>query len=158
MAVAKRETLLDAASSFPLTVSRLIGPTDEFQSIDASFLYIKLNACSVACLVVLIVLKPLFEPKVPAVFLKQFRDASDGTRACYQAIIELSLPVTGFRIAGSGLLPGQYEARVAQFASHPLQTDLGLPDGPIAARLPFVVNIDFESPNGTTMWSATSHV
>jgi len=62
--------------------------------------------------------------EVPLVFLKQFRDIADAGRACYQAVCEAPAKITSFQ--KGHLLPGDYEVNIAQYDSHPLQTDLGL--------------------------------
>ena len=60
----------------------------------------------------------------PLVFLKQFRDVADPTRACYQAIIEAESKVT--RFGGGHRLAGDYTATVRALDSHPIVSDLGL--------------------------------
>jgi len=90
--------------------------------------------------------------EVPSVFLKQFRDAADGTRACYQAIIEAPSRVT--KLHGGGLLPGTFVARAAEFASHPVRSDLGLVGSEVAAEFPFWVNFDFDIELGVEVWKA----
>ena len=72
------------------------------------------------------------------VFLKQFRDAGDGTRACYQAVVEA--PV---RIGQVSTLPAQsdHRIRVHPLDSHPIGQELGLADQ--QAEVSFEVEIDF---------------
>lgn len=89
---------------------------------------------------------------VPGVFLKQFRDAADGTRACYQAIIEANSSVTGLH--SGGLLPGAYTATIAAYPSHPVASDLGLAAGAVPVELAFQVNFDFVIDCGKAVWQA----
>ncbi|MBK7400630.1 MAG: NAD(P)-binding protein [Myxococcales bacterium] len=58
------------------------------------------------------------------VFLKQFPDAREGTKACYQAIVEADVPISG-AVTG-GLLAGDFEVDVTRFASHRIVETLGL--------------------------------
>jgi hypothetical protein len=62
--------------------------------------------------------------RVPMVFLKQFPDAADGTRACYQALVEASIDV----VSGleGGWLPGEYGITVNRYDSHRIVENLGL--------------------------------
>ena len=78
------------------------------------------------------------EGMVAQVFLKQFRDAGDGTRACYQAVVEA--PV---RIGQVSTLPAQndHRIRVHPLDSHPIGQELGLADQ--QAEVSFEVEIDF---------------
>jgi uncharacterized protein with NAD-binding domain and iron-sulfur cluster len=88
--------------------------------------------------------------EVPAVFLKQFRDAADGRRACYQAIIETKVKVTGLEQAG--FLDGGYRCRVHDYASHPVKSDLGLADSTVPTTLPFHLKFSFEAGTGREVW------
>lgn len=58
------------------------------------------------------------------VFLKQFPDAFDGSRACYQAIVESDLPILG-QVKG-GHLAGDWEAEIRRYDSHRIVENLGL--------------------------------
>ena len=62
--------------------------------------------------------------RYPLVFLKQFRDIADGTRACYRSVVESPVHITAFRAAG--LLDGRYEIAIGTYESHPIVQDLGL--------------------------------
>jgi len=90
--------------------------------------------------------------EVPGVFLKQFRDVADGTRACYQAIVEAGSFVTTFH--SGGILTGSYAATVADYASHPLATNLGVKPGTVPLDLAFQVNIEFTIADGSEIWRA----
>jgi hypothetical protein len=89
---------------------------------------------------------------MPLVFLKQFRDAVDGTRACYQAIIEADAQIT--RFGGFGMLPGNYEVKVEPLSSHPFVEDFGLPASRLTAKIAFYANYDFTMNMGTEAWRA----
>jgi hypothetical protein len=58
------------------------------------------------------------------VFLKQFPDIVDATRACYQAIVEAPVRITG-PMRGD-LIPGHWSITVSQCVSHPIVDVLGL--------------------------------
>lgn len=90
--------------------------------------------------------------EVPGVFLKQFRDTADGTKACYQAIVEAGSFVDKFN--GGGLLDGTYQAAIHNYDSHPLADDLGLAPGQHPLEFPFWVNMDFTIGKGTEVWKA----
>ncbi|GMQ86256.1 MAG: hypothetical protein BMS9Abin07_1829 [Acidimicrobiia bacterium] len=91
--------------------------------------------------------------KIPVVNLKQFRDAVDGTKACYQAIIDSNLELTGFH--GGGPLLGDHRVTITPCASHQLIEDLGLPGPSFTARAGAWVTMDFLANPGTPVWSAT---
>jgi hypothetical protein len=58
------------------------------------------------------------------VFLKQFPDAEDGRRACYQAIVEADVRIVGdVEVAP---LPGSWEVTVHAYDSHHIVETLGL--------------------------------
>jgi hypothetical protein len=93
--------------------------------------------------------------EVPMVFLKQFRDAADGTRACYQAIIESPNRMTRDPVE-VGLLHGDWELAIAQFASVRLIDRLGLRarGGVVSAALHFWVKFGFIAEPGREVWRA----
>lgn len=90
--------------------------------------------------------------EVPGVFLKQFRDAADGTKACYQAVVEAGSFVTAFRSAG--VLPGTFQATLADYASHPLASDLGFAAGARPLEMAFFADFDFTIGDGTIVWES----
>ena len=98
------------------------------------------------------IVESLLEGDVPAVFLKQFRDISDPTRASYQAIVEASARLQSFR--GGGLLPGEYSVEVADLDAEPIRRELGFLPGPIKPELSFWLEIDFEMETGIELWRA----
>ena len=90
---------------------------------------------------------------LPIAFLKEIRDVADGTKACYQSIIQAMLHVE--RIEDYRFLPGSYEAKLGQFDSHPICTDLGLPaDKAIPVLFGCCSMYDFTLGNGTNVWTA----
>ncbi len=90
----------------------------------------------------------------PLVFLKQFRDAADTSRACYQAVIEAPVGVEQF--AGGDYLPGVSTLRVNPLVSHPLARRLGLRlvDGEQQTTLGAWLKLDFTLGAGVEVWRA----
>lgn len=78
---------------------------------------------------------------VPFVFLKQFRDVADGTKACYQAVIECTCRMTSWK--GGGLLNGVYEIDMQEIGNEPIASDLGLGPNPIVPGIGFWCLFDF---------------
>lgn len=78
---------------------------------------------------------------IPLVFLKQFRDAQDTHKACYQRIIEASLKVETFY--EGGLFPEAYTLHIENLASHPLAQSLGLKAGEQRSTLGAWLRVDF---------------
>ena len=62
--------------------------------------------------------------KVPVTFLKQYRDATDTRKACYQAIIEADAKPVDFK--RGCILFDEYELSINELASAPIATELGL--------------------------------
>ncbi|MBI2205206.1 MAG: acetoacetate decarboxylase family protein [Candidatus Rokubacteria bacterium] len=87
--------------------------------------------------------------RMPMVFLKQFRDAADPGRACYQAIIEARTRRLAFH--GFGFL-GDYRVTVNDLASEPIRADLGLPQGTIEPIQSIRLQDDFEMETGRVLW------
>lgn len=92
-----------------------------------------------------------FGKHLPVVFLKQFRDATAPTVACYQAIIEANATITDFR--AGGFLPPGWKLELQQYAGAPILDDLALPS---AATLDvgFWVDCSFSFDLGTEVWRA----
>lgn len=92
---------------------------------------------------------------MPVVNLKQFRDAADGTRACYQALVTSPIAVKALR--GGGLLTGDYALRILPCASHPMVEQFGLQtnaDGTIPVLGGAYVEWDFDAIAGEVLWEA----
>lgn len=90
---------------------------------------------------------------VPMVYLKQFRDVADGTRACYQAIVESPNQMAP-GLFKAGWLAGDWELTIAQFASVKLIDDLGLRvvDGKVTSVFHFWSEFNFTAANGKVVW------
>lgn len=84
-------------------------------------------------------------------FLKQFRDVTDPTRACFQAIVEAPCRLRVFR--GGGPLPA-HDVTIRPCASHPIVDELGLPGWTVRSLAAFWVRFDFTLGFGTTLWRA----
>jgi hypothetical protein len=93
---------------------------------------------------------------VPIVNLKQFRDESDNSLACYQALVDCKAQMT--RLRGAGPLPGDYQLTVTPCDSHQIEKDLGLSDavapGRYRIKFAFWVEMDFSNPPGERIWKA----
>ena len=89
------------------------------------------------------VIADLLTGRVGQVFLKQFRDATDGARACYQAVVEAPIQI---RRVESGVSARDWEIRVHQLDSHPIGVELGIADQ--QAAIAFDIEIDFLLENG----------
>jgi len=86
---------------------------------------------------------------VPLVFLKQFRDAQNTQKACYQRLIEAPLQVENFY--EGGLFPDPYTLSIASLASHPLAQNLGLKEADQRSRLGAWMRVDFGLGNGVEL-------
>ena len=89
-----------------------------------------------------------FDPHIPSVALKQFREAGATNNACYRAIVHTPIEVTHFH--GAGLLHGDYSIEVTTCESHQIVRDiLGREPDPgstqIAVKHAFWGHIDFET-------------
>jgi hypothetical protein len=96
--------------------------------------------------------KDLITGTVPFAFLKQFRDVADGTKACYQSLIETNCRCTAWH--GGGLLDGTYEVTMPPIGSMPIASDLGLGTSPIVPSIAFWCLFDFFIGNGQEIWKA----
>jgi hypothetical protein len=85
----------------------------------------------------------LLAGRVGQVFLKQFRDATDGTRACYQAVVEAPVQI---RRVESSLSPRDWSIKVHPLDSHPIGDELGVTGQ--TATVAFDIEIDFVVENG----------
>jgi uncharacterized protein with NAD-binding domain and iron-sulfur cluster len=80
---------------------------------------------------------------VPMVFLKQFRDVADPSRACYRRVVTARAEVKPGSVRGAGLLRGDYVLHLAALDSHPVARDLGLRVGETHIDHAFRVEFDF---------------
>jgi hypothetical protein len=83
---------------------------------------------------------------IPLVFLKQFRDAQNTHKACYQSLIEAPLKVELFH--EGGLFPEAYTLHIADLASHPFAQTLGLKEAEPRSALGAWMRVDFVLGNG----------
>jgi hypothetical protein len=91
------------------------------------------------------------------VFLKQFRDVSCPTKACYQAIVEASLAVDPFTASYEALDPALFEITMEDWDSHPIATELGVqPGAPLQPEAAFRATIDFDIRLGLEVWRAAT--
>jgi uncharacterized protein with NAD-binding domain and iron-sulfur cluster len=88
---------------------------------------------------------------VPMVFLKQFRDAADPTRACYQRVVSARAQVEPGTVRDAGPLWGDWKLRLARYASHPIATDLGLGAGDPRIDVAFRVDFSFTMQPGVEL-------
>jgi hypothetical protein len=89
------------------------------------------------------------------VFLKQFRDATCPTKACFQSIIEapIALDLTG---AGyEALDPAQFRVTINEYESQPMASDLGIAAGArlVPSRV-FKATFGFDVLLGLEVWRA----
>jgi hypothetical protein len=88
----------------------------------------------------------------PIIGLKQFRDIQTPDRACYQAITEAPMRLTGFH--GGGLL-GPHTVTLGELASEPIRSDLGLAAGPLRPLISGWLRYDFRLEAGVEIWNAS---
>lgn len=95
---------------------------------------------------------------LPVINLKQFRDATDSSRACYQALVNSPTEITDW--TGGHFLDGDYEIEIATCDSHQIVTDLGLADKPgpdstlVKPLYGFWCDVGFRTLNGSIEWQA----
>lgn len=100
--------------------------------------------------------KMLTDADIRLMFLKQFRDAVDSRKACYQAIIEAPVQLTTFH--SGGFVDTAYSLTCQSLASHPLPEILGLDvdgSGTMQALATFWLHVDFTLGAGVEVWRAT---
>jgi len=88
---------------------------------------------------------------LPMVFLKQFRDVTNPSAACYQAIIEANATVNAF--SGAGFLPGGWDLQMYSYASVDMPAQLGLAPKQ-RVDLGFYVYFSFSMDLGKEVWRA----
>ncbi|MEK0445384.1 MAG: hypothetical protein RLZZ399_705 [Verrucomicrobiota bacterium] len=103
--------------------------------------------------------KAIAEERQPMVFLKQFRDAVDPTRACYQAVLEADIHFT--KLTSAGLLSGPHELCITNAASLPIVSQFGLRGTPrdglvaVPVRMAYWAKCDFTIESARTIWNRT---
>lgn len=100
------------------------------------------------------ILDDLKHHQVGIVNLKQFRDAEDTTKACYQAIIEG--PCTVKEFGGAGPLGGEFRVTIPEWQSHRIVSALGLSGGELTAEFGWWVKMNFTADPGKAVWTAGS--
>jgi uncharacterized protein with NAD-binding domain and iron-sulfur cluster len=93
----------------------------------------------------------LLAGRMGQVFLKQFRDAADGTRACYQAVVEAPVQI---RRVESALSTRDWNIDVHPLDSHPIDQELGVVDQ--STEIAFDIEMDFVVENGVEISRATA--
>lgn len=88
--------------------------------------------------------------RYPLIFLKQFRDAEDGTKACYRAIVEAPVIITS--LLRMGLLMGGYHLQIQELDSHPIASELGLAGLQPPIIKAFYADFNFEMGDGKIIW------
>lgn len=85
------------------------------------------------------------------VFLKQFRDVSCPTKACYQAVVEAPLAINPLGASYDPLEPSDFEIEIQDWESHPIASDVGVvarkalqPDVAFHATLGFDIQLGLE--------------
>ena len=91
----------------------------------------------------------LWHQRVPQLFLKQFRDVADGTRACYQAITQTMGHVTRFDSAPH---LREYAMSLETLASSPVAADFGI--APQQTVLGAEIEYDMTIDPGQVLWQA----
>lgn len=85
-------------------------------------------------------LEDLLTGDVPMVFLKQFRDATDPTKACYQAVIEAPAHLVKFE---DGWFTHPHDIAIVPVDSHPIAKECGFASGTLRAELGFWCRMNF---------------
>lgn len=85
-------------------------------------------------------LEDLVTGDVPMVFLKQFRDAGDASKACYQAVIEAPAHLEKFY---RGWFTHPHDIAITPADSHPIVRECGLAGQAIRSELGFWCQMDF---------------
>jgi uncharacterized protein with NAD-binding domain and iron-sulfur cluster len=92
----------------------------------------------------------LLDGRVRQVFLKQFRDAADGNRACYQSVIEAPVEVRRSSLRPSSR---RWEVKIFPLDSHPIGQEMGIASQ--TALLAFDGELDMVVENGIEIGRVT---
>lgn len=88
-------------------------------------------------------------------FLKQFRDVSCPTKACYQAVVEAPVSIEPLGATYETLDPALFQVTVQDWDSHPMASDLGLGSTqPLTPVHAFHAAFSFDVLTGTEVWRA----
>ena len=93
----------------------------------------------------------LIAGRMSQVFLKQFRDTADGTRACYQAVVEAAVQIKRITYA---LTERDWSIKVHRLDSHPIDRELGVASQ--QASIALDMEIDFVVENGFEVGRVTA--
>jgi hypothetical protein len=89
------------------------------------------------------------------VFLKQFRDVSCSTKACYQAVVEAPIAFDPVGASYASLDPGLFQLTLQSWDSDPIAEELGIPVGqPVVPQAAFHANFGFDIQLGLEVWRA----
>jgi len=89
------------------------------------------------------------------VFLKQFRDATCATKACYQAVVEASLSPDPVGATFTPLDPALFGLTLHDWASDPIASELGIAaSAPITPTRAFHARLNFDVLAGLEVWRA----
>ena len=141
--IAQRENLLSLSSSSPADVTE-ISDLDQIKNTMSAELLRNMQSDPGGGL--LEFAARFINDHIPLVFLKQFRDAQNTHKACYQRIIEAPLKVENF--FEGGIILNSYALNIASLASHPLAQNLGLKAGEQRSTLGAWMQVDFVLGNG----------
>ena len=122
-------------------------------------------ACPTSWKLTFNVLEDLLKLEFPLVALRQLRDISDSTKACYQEIAEAPCKLEHFyggQLYGFDHFGDQFELTIHNYASQPIVQDLGLktsdpPDADshrVPVAISYYLHFDFILKNGTSIWQA----
>jgi hypothetical protein len=93
----------------------------------------------------------LFAGRMTQIFLKQFRDTADGTRACYQAVVEAPIQIRRITYA---LTERDWSLKLHPLDSHPIDRELGVTSQ--QATIALDMQIDFLLENGVEIGRVTA--
>jgi hypothetical protein len=97
-------------------------------------------------------IKGLIHGEMNSVFLKQFRDVADGTKACYQAVVQVPSQMTNLH--NPCILDSDFQIEIFDCASEPIALDFGLTSPILKPIVSFGVDFDFRFDDGVELWRA----
>ncbi|MEM8637305.1 MAG: hypothetical protein AAGG51_00605 [Cyanobacteria bacterium P01_G01_bin.54] len=108
--------------------------------------------------ILLVIITHVLKKPIDNVFLKEFRDTVDGTKACYQAVLKAAYDE--IKVSEFEYLHDHFVVDIPEVESMPLKAQLGLrpisDDQPnrFISLLAFHMVFDFHLTNGTILWQA----